>query len=61
MFLGGNWVCFNRLSLPGFSMPKFTYQDNQGIAIIDGPTFFYSSKTKFLFILQDGMYPVIMG
>lgn len=62
MFLGGNWVCFNRLSLPGFSMPKFTYQENQGIAVMDGPSFFIfnSSKTKF-FIPQDRMYSVIMG
>lgn len=42
-------------------MPKFTYQEDQRIAIVDGPTFFYSSKTKFLLIPQDGMNPVIMG
>lgn len=61
MFLGGNWVCFNRLSLPGFSMPTFTCQEDQRIAIMDGPSFLYSSETKFLFIPQDRMYPVIMG
>lgn len=47
MFLSGNWVCFNRLSLPGFSMPKFTYQEDRDIAVVDGPAFvFIPAKTN---------------